>query len=145
MEINEILEDFSSLRRNFTSFRATGDVNKEALIEYEARFVELKCELGPHRKLIAGQWQKYDDKAATGIKFRIAIAIHEGTLKDEDDKLVYPKCSINQAEKYASGSDLYKTFLKNRSMYKEALVNVADLRNDMDSYINLIKDMLKTL
>lgn len=145
-ELEEILDDFEKTRLAFSSYRSKKEVVKSALLEYEARFVDLRAELRPHRKFVAAEWQKRDDKAATGIKFRIAIAIHKGEYRDKDTKeLIYEKCSINQAEKFASGSDAYREFLDQRSFYKESLVNITDLRNDIDGYINLIKDILKTI
>lgn len=144
-ELDEILDDFEATRLAFSTYRKQKEVKRNALLEYEARFVDLRSELRPHRKYVAAEWQKRDDKAATGIKFRIAIAIHRGEFKDKEGKLVYEKCSINQAEKYASGSDKYREFLDQRSFFKESLVNITDLRNDIDGYINLIKDILKTM
>ena len=144
-ELETIITEFDAFRDTFNIFRRTVEVKKETLIEYESRLVDLRCDLRPHRKHVAAEWQKRDDKAATGIKFRIAIAIHKGEFKDEDGQLLYDICSINQAEKFASGSDRYKKFIEQRSFFKEALVNVTDLRNDIDGYINLIKDMLKTI
>lgn len=144
-KLDEIIEEFDSLRESFSTFRTRKEVTKDALIEFEFRLVDLRADLRPHRKTVAGSWQKRDDKAATGIKFRIALAIHEGAYKDKDGALMYDKCSINAAEKFASGSKAYKAFLEERSFYKEALVNLTDLRNDIDGYINLIKDMLKAI
>lgn len=144
-DLEEIIEDYENLRQAFFSYRSKKEVDKKALIEYEARFVALKADLRPHRKHIAGEWQKRDDKAATAIKFRLAIAIHNGTLKDDDDQLLYDPCSINQAEKFASGSKKYQEFLEQRTFYRESLVNLTDLRNDLDGYINLIKDILKAI
>lgn len=144
-ELDEIITDFDSFRESFEDFRKRKEVNKDALIEFEARLVGLRADLRPHRKHVAAEWQKRDDKAATGIKFRIAIAIHEGRFKDEKGELIYDECSINQAEKFASGSEAYKEFLDQRSFFKESLVNITDLRNDIDGYINLIKDILKTI
>lgn len=144
-ELEQIIDEFENLRDAFSSYRKTKEVKKDALIEYEARFVDLKADLRPHHKNVVAEWQKRDDKAATGIKFRIAIAIHEGNFKDEKGELIYDECSINQAEKFASGSEVYKEFLSQRSFFKESLVNINDLRNDMDGYINLIKDILKTI
>lgn len=144
-ELEQIIDEFENLRDAFSSYRKTKEVKKDALIEYEARFVDLKADLRPHRKYVAAEWQKRDDKAATGIKFRIAVAIHEGNFKNEQGELIYDECSINQAEKFASGSEAYKEFLSQRSFFKESLVNITDLRNDMDGYINLIKDILKTI
>lgn len=140
-----IIDEFNSFRESFNDYRRNKEVNKDTLIEFEARLVNLRSDLRPHRKFVAAEWQKRDDKAATGIKFRIAIAIAKGTFKNDAGELIYEKCSINQAEKYASGSDKYREFLDQRSFYKESLVNVTDLRNDIDGYINLIKDILKTV
>lgn len=144
-ELEQIIDEFENLRHAFSSYRRTKEVKKDALIEYESRFVDLRTDLRPHRKFVAAEWQKRDDKAATGIKFRIAVAIHEGQFRDENGELIYDECSINQAEKFASGSQKYKEFLDQRSFYKESLVNITDLRNDIDGYINLIKDILKTM
>ena len=144
-ELEQVIDDFENLRDAFSSYRKKKEVKKNALIEYEARFVDLRADLRPHRKQVAAEWQKRDDKAATGIKFRIAVAIHEGRFKNDKGELIYDECSINQAEKFASGSQAYKEFLDQRSFYKESLVNITDLRNDIDGYINLIKDILKTI
>lgn len=144
-ELEIIIEEFNSFRESFNDYRKKKDVNKDTLIEFEARLVDLRADLRPHRKEVAAEWQKRDDKAATGIKFRIAIAIHEGNFKDDNGELIYDECSINQAEKFASGSKPYREFLDQRSFYKESLVNLTDLRNDIDGYINLIKDILKTI
>lgn len=144
-KLDIIIDDFDSFRESFNDYRKNKDINKDTLIEFESRLVDLRADLRPHRKEVAAEWQKRDDKAATGIKFRIAIAIHEGRFKDKEGVLIYDKCSINQAEKFASGSDAYREFLDQRSFYKESLVNITDLRNDIDGYINLIKDILKTI
>lgn len=143
--LEEIIEDFDQFRESFNDYRKKSETNKNTLIEFESRLVNLRADLRPHRKAVAAEWQKRDDKAATGIKFRIAIAIHEGRFKDDKGELIYDECSINQAEKFASGSDRYREFLDQRSFYKESLVNVTDLRNDIDGFINLIKDILKTV
>lgn len=144
-DLDEIIEEFDSFRESFNDYRRNKDVTKDTLIEFEARLVNLRADLRPHRKEVAAEWQKRDDKAATGIKFRLAIAIHKGEFIDENGDLIFDECSINQAEKFASGSEKYREFLDQRSFYKESLVNVTDLRNDIDGFINLIKDILKTI
>ena len=144
-ELETIIEEFDTFRESFNDYRKTKEVKKDTLIEFEARLVDLRADLRPYRKQIAAEWQKRDDKAATGIKFRIAIAINDGTFVDGEGKPIYDCNSINQAEKFASGSQPYKEFLDQRSFYKESLVNLTDLRNDIDGYINLIKDILKTI
>jgi hypothetical protein len=144
-DLDVIIDDFDSFRESFNDYRKHKEVAKDTLIEFEARLVDLRADLRPHRKHVAAEWQKRDDKSATGIKFRIAIAINNGTFLDDKGKPIYDCNSINQAEKFASGSDKYREFLDQRSFYKESLVNVTDLRNDIDGYINLIKDILKTI
>ena len=143
-DLETIIEDFDSFRESFNDYRKNKELNKDTLIEFESRLVDLRADLRPHRKSVAAEWQKRDDKAATGIKFRLAIAIHKGEFKDEKGELIFDECSINQAEKFASGSEKYREFLDQRSFYKESLINITDLRNDIDGYINLIKDILKT-
>lgn len=144
-QLEEILDDYENLRDAFSSYRKKGEPKKESLIEYQFRFIELKADLRPYKKEMVKEWTRRDDKAASAIKFRIAIAIHEGNFKDEQGNLVYDMCSITQAEKFASGCDKYKEFVDQRAFYKESLTNITDLRNDCESYINLIKDMLKTV
>jgi len=143
--LEEIIEDFENNRISFKAFREIKDLNKTTLIEYQARFLDIKAELRPYKVDMVKQWIRRDDKAATAIKFRIAIAIHEGNFKDKEGKLIYEKCSINQAEKYASGCEQYKEFVDQRAFYKESMTNISDLRNDCDSFANLIKDILKTI
>lgn len=142
-ELSEILEDYESTRSNFKHFIRNGDYNKSSLLEFQTRFVDLKSDIRPFAKKVAGEYEKRSDKQATAIKFRIAVAIHNGEFKDEEGKLVYDECSINQAEKFASASEKYKEFLKQKSFYKESYVNIRDVREDINSYINLIKDYLK--
>lgn len=144
-ELEEIIEDFENNRLAFKSFREKKELTRGALLEYQARFVDIKAELRPFKKDMIKQWIRRDDKAATAIKFRIAIAIHKGEFRNEEGELLYDACTINAAEKFASGSDEYKKFVDQRSFYKESLTNITDLRNDCDSFANLIKDILKTI
>lgn len=144
-KLEEIIQDFEDNRISFSEFRKKGELNKTTLIEYQARFVDIKAELRPYRVDMVKEWIRRDDKAATAIKFRIAIAIHEGEFKDKSGQVIYDKCSINQAEKYASGCEQYKIFVDQRAFYKESMTNLTDLRNDCDSFANLIKDILKTI
>lgn len=142
-ELVDIISDFESERGAYRDFTRRGDFNKNTLLEFQGRFIDLKSELRHWKKYLANEWTRRDDKAATAIKFRIAIAIASGEFKDESGELIYPKCSITSAEKYASGSQAYKEFVDQRAFYKESLTNVSDLREDMNSYINEIKDRLK--
>lgn len=144
-ELDKIIEDFEENRISFSEYRRKGEFSKLTLLEYQGRFVDIKAELRTYKVDMVKEWTRRDDKAASAIKYRMAIAIHEGEFKDEDDKLIYDPCSINQAEKFASGCDRYKQFIDQRAFYKESLTNITDLRNDCDSFANLIKDMLKTV
>lgn len=143
--LQQILDDFENTRLAFQSYRKKGELKKESLLEYQGRFVDIKSELRPYKVEMVKEWVRRDDKAASAIKFRIALAIHEGRFKDEGNKLIYEECSMNMAEKYASGCEKYREFVDQRAFYKESLTNISELRNDADSYINLIKDILKTL
>lgn len=144
-ELKDIIQDFEDNRLSFKEFRNKKELNKAALLEYQARFVDIKAELRPFKVDMVKEWTRRDDKAATAIKFRMAIAIHDGSFRDEKGQLFYEKCSINQAEKFASGCQKYKEFVDQRAFYKESLTNISDLRNDCDSFANLIKDILKTI
>ena len=143
--LEDIMQDFEDNRISFKVFRDKKVLNKTTLLEYQARFVDIKAELRPFRVDMVKQWIRRDDKAATAIKFRIAIAIHEGRFKDKEGKLIYESCSISAAEKFASGCAQYKEFVDQRAFYKESMTNLTDLRNDCDSFANLIKDILKTI
>lgn len=136
-QLAEILERFEDTRKSFREFTRNGDGNKNSLIEFEGRFVDIKADLRPYLANVIGKWTERDDKSASAIKFRIALAIHEGTHEDFDD------CSINQAEKFASGSKEYKKFIDQRSFYKESLANLTEIRDCTNSYINEVKDRLK--
>jgi len=142
-ELVDIISDFETERATYREFTKRGDLNKNALLEFQGRFVDLKAEIRHWKKYLANEWTRRDDKAATAIKFRIAIAISRGEFKDDEGNLIYEKCSITSAETYASGSQAYKDFVDQRAFYKEAMTNVSDLREDMNSYINEIKDRLK--
>ncbi len=143
-KLEEIVVDFDSCREAYRNFTNRGDLNKHSLLEFQGRFIDLKAELRYWKKYLTNEWTRRDDKAATAIKFRIAISIARGEFKDDDDDdITYEKCSITSAEKFASGSRAYKKFVDQRAFYKESVTNVSDLREDLNSYINEIKDRLK--
>ena len=144
-ELEEIIEDFENTRLAFQSYRKKAEFQRGSLLEYQARFVDIKAELRPFKVEMVKEWIRRDDKAASAIKYRMAISIHKGEFKDDEGELIYDPCSINQAEKFANGCDRYKQFIDQRAFYKESLTNVSDLRNDCDSFANLIKDILKTI
>jgi len=141
--LEEIIDDYESTRMSYREFTKRGELNKQTLIEFESRFTDLRADLRPIRSKIAREYEKRSDKQATAIKFRIAVAIHEGSFLDDTGKPVYEECSINQAEKYASSSKPYKEFLEQKCFYKESYVNITDLREDMSMFINEIKDRIK--
>jgi|AntRauTorckE5430_2_1112549.scaffolds.fasta_scaffold65037_2 hypothetical protein len=139
----EIIEQYEDNRKAFSNTYSRGSLKKNSLLEYQTKFVSLKADLRPYMAEVTKKNTRYDDKSATAIKFRIAIAIHEGEYKDKEGELIYEACSINQAEKFASGSKDYKAFINKRAFYKESYVNLRDIREDINSYINLIKDLIK--
>ena len=141
--LEEIITRFESQREAYRAFTNKGDLNKHTLLEFQGRFIDLKSEIRYWKKYLTKEWTRRDDKAATAIKFRIAMEITRGDFKDEGSTEPLAKCSITSAEKYASGSLTYKKFVDQRAHFKEYLTNVSDLREDMNSYINEIKDRLK--
>lgn len=134
-DLKELLENYENLRENFRLYIDNGEVRKEGLIEFQGRFTDLKADLRPFINQVYKGWIRRDDKASTAIKFRIALAIHKGEFKDEKGNLIFDACSINQAEKLASGSEPYKKFLEERAFYRESYVNLNDLRADVESYL----------
>lgn len=135
--LEEILNDFEDLRGTFRVFIRDSEVNRDALMEFQGRFNDLKADLRPHHAKVSREYSNRDDKSATAIKFRIALAISRGEHEDFDS------CSINQAEKLASASKEYKKFLEQRVFWKESLVNVNDLRDDISSYLIEISTRLR--
>lgn len=142
-ELEEVLQRFVETRKNYRHFINTGDGNKGILLEFQGRFVDLKADLRVYHTYFTSAWTKRDDKASTAIKFRIAVAISEDRYEDKEDPIQYEKCSITSAEKFASGSKRYKDFIDQRGFYRESLTNISDTRDDINSYINEIKDRLK--
>lgn len=135
--LEEIINDFEDIRSTFRVFIRDSEVNKEGLLEFQGRFNDLKADLRPHHAKVSREYSNRDDKSATAIKFRIALAISRGEHEDFDS------CSINQAEKLASASKEYKKFLEQRVFWKESLVNVNDLRDDISSYLIEISTRLR--
>lgn len=145
IKLSEILERYDQERSNFRHFIKSGDNNRETLLEFQGRFVDLKSEIRPIHSHLMGYADQRSDKAATAIKYRIAMAMMRGEYElPEGEKPLYDKTpTINSAEKYAAASKQYKTFLEQRAFAKESLTNVNDLREDLNSFINEIKDRLK--
>ena len=143
LKLNELIEKYELTRIQYRDFINSGDNNKNTLLEFQSRFVDLKASLRPYHTYFINEWTRRDDKSATSIKFRICTAISEGRYEDKEDPTVYEKCSITSAEKYASGSLRYKQFIEERGFYRESLTNITDLRDDCSFYINEVKDRLK--
>ena len=143
--LEEILTEYEELRVSYRSFTKVGDGNKNTLVEFQGRFIDLKADLKYWRVKYTHEWIRRDDKAATAIKFRIAVAMTNGTYKlcsegeEESGKLP----TITNAEKLASGSKEHREFVEQRGFFKESLTNLSDTREDINSYINEIKDRLK--
>lgn len=144
-KLEDILEDYENLRQSYRNFTRVGDGNKNTLIEFQGRFIDIKADLKYWRVKYTHEWTRRDDKAATAIKFRIAVAMTNGTYnlgsekEEESNKLP----TITNAEKLASGSKEYRDFVEQRGFYRESLTNLSDTREDINSYINEIKDRLK--
>ena len=139
--LEEILTEYENTRQSYRAFTRNGDGNKNSLIEYQGRFIDLKADLKYWKVKYTHEWTRRDDKAATAIKFRIAVAMTRGEYPSGDDEVKLP--TITNAEKLASGSKEYREFVEQRGFYKESLTNLSDTREDINSYINEIKDRLK--
>lgn len=142
--LEEIIEEYENLRSSFRNYISNGDGNKNALVEFEYRFVDLRADLRPwHTKMVQAS-EARSDKSATAIKMRIAVAMVKDEYEFKEESPMYEKApSISNAEKFAGASKEYKEFLEQRVFWKESLINVADLREDIGAYINMIKDKLK--
>ena len=139
--LEEILTEYEELRGSFRNFTKVGDGNKNTLIEFQGRFIDLKADLKYWKVKYTYEWTRRDDKAATAIKFRIAVAMTRGEYPTGDEEVKLP--TITNAEKLASGSKEYREFVEQRGFYKESLTNLRDTSEDINSYINEIKDRMK--
>lgn len=140
--LGEIITDYEELRGSFKNFTSVGDSNKDTLLEFQQRFLDLKADLRPwHTKMMSASEMR-SDKGATAIKMRIAIAmVKDEYIFSEGEKPMYDKPpSISNADKYAAATKQYKEFLDQRTFHKESFVNVADLREDIQGYITLCRD-----
>jgi len=139
--LEEILTEYEELRKSFRNTTKSGSLTREGLIEFQGRFIDVKADLKYWRVKYTHEWTRRDDKAATAIKFRIAVAMTRGEYATGDNEVKLP--TITNAEKLASGSKEYREFVEQRGFYKESLTNLSDTREDINSYINEIKDRLK--
>lgn len=141
--IDEILEEYNTVRETFHNYTSVGEVKKESLNTLQEKFVGLKADLTAWKAKSTSHYSRTDDKAATAIKYRITVAISKGEFTDKDATEPMPKTTLSMAEKLAAGSKTYKEFLDKRAFNKETLTNISDVREDCNSYINLIKDLIK--
>ena len=77
--LEEIIEEYENTRQSFKNFTSVGDANKDALLEYQQRFLDLKADLRPWHTKMMHAAEMRSDKSATAIKMRIAVAM----VKDE--------------------------------------------------------------
>lgn len=137
--LEEIIQEYEDLRENYRSFSKNGDYSRDALLEYQQRFIDLKSDLRPYHTQVLAEAERRSDKASTAIKYRISTAMMRDEYEFEDEPVLYEvPPTITHADKYAAASKKYKTFLDQRVFYKESLANIIDLREDMTSYINNI-------
>lgn len=143
--LEQVIEDFENTRASYREFTKRGDNNKDTLMEFQSRFVDIKSNLRYWRAKVMSQYTLRDEKSCTAIKFRIAVAMVRDEYEfAEGEKPMYEKApSIANAEKFASASKQYREFVEQRAFAKESLANVSDLRDDCASYIMEIRDRLK--
>ena len=141
-ELKDILEEYKNIRESYNSFITKGDQNKSALLEFERRFVNLKSDLQPFKSNLTGEYGRVDDKAATARKARIMFEIYRGTFTD-DDGVTFEKSTLSVAEKLAPATKKYEKFIEERAFIKESLNSISDVREDLQAYVNLVKDQLK--
>lgn len=140
--LEEILIEYEELRGSFKNFTSVGDSNKDTLLEYQQRFLDLKADLRPWHTKMMHAAEMRSDKSATAIKMRIAIAmVKDEYTFGENEKPMYDKPpTISNADKFAAATKQYKEFLDQRTFHKESFTNIADLREDLQGYITLCRD-----
>ena len=144
-KLEDIIEDYENARVALRHIVASDQNYKEALLEMQHRLLDLRADLRPHHTNLLAKSEARTDKAATAIKARIAISMIRGEYEfKEGEKPMYVKLpTISSAEKFAAATKEYKQFLEQRAFYKESFVNIADLREDIQGFVNLVKDKLK--
>jgi hypothetical protein len=140
--LEEIITDYEETRGSFRNFTKVGDANKDTLLEFQQRFLDLKSDLRPWHTQMMHASEMRSDKGATAIKMRIAISmVKDEFVFEEGETPMYEKNpTITNADKFAAATKQYKEFLDQRAFYKESFVNVADLREDLQGYITLCRD-----
>ena len=139
--LEEIIEDYENTRQAFKNVTSKGDQNKDVLLEFQHRFIDLRADLRYWHTQMLSASENRSDKNATAIKMRIACSmVKDEYVFEEGTSPLYDNApSISNAEKFAGGSKEYKEFLKQRTFFKESFVNVADLREDLQNYIILTR------
>lgn len=142
-ELGDILSDYQNLRDNYRDYTKRGEGIKDVLIEFEGRFNDVKAELTFWKSKYLNEYVKRDDKYLTSLKARIILRISRGEFTDSDGSK-FEKMSISTAEKIAGGTKLYSELIDSRADFKEYYTNISDVRDDVLTYINEIKDRLRT-
>lgn len=140
--LEEILTEYEELRSSFKNFTSVGDSNKDTLLEFQQRFLDLKADLRPWHTKMMHAAEMRSDKGATAIKMRIAVSMVKDEYQfGENEKPMYDKPpTISNADKYAAATKQYKEFLNQRTFHKESFTNISDLREDLQGYITLCRD-----
>lgn len=140
--LKEILDEYEEVRSSFNNFTKVGDSNKDTLLEFQQRFLNLKADLRPWHTKMMHAAEMRSDKSATAIKHRIGLAMvrDEYEFKDGEKPMYEKPPTITNSEKYAAATKEYKQFLEQRAFHKESFVNVSDLREDLQGYITLCRD-----
>lgn len=144
-KLEDIIEDYYNLREDFKHFIQKGDDNKNTLLEFQHRFIEIKADLRPFHYKMIRESEKRSDKAATAIKMRLAVSMikDEYVFEDGETPMYSKPPTMSNADKFAAATKEYKEFLKQKVFYKESLINIADLREDITNYTTLINNKLK--
>lgn len=141
-KLEDIIEDYENSRIAFKTFSSSGDSNKDTLLEFQHRFVELKADLRYWHTKMLNASEMRSDKGATAVKMRLACAMIKGeyVFKDGETPMYEKLPTMTNADKYAAATREYREFLDQRTLYKESYTNIADLREDINSFITLIRD-----
>jgi len=141
-ELGEIFFDYENLRSNYRNYTKNGDNRREVLIEFEGRFNDIKSDLTPWKSHYLNEYTKRDDKYLTAIKSRIILSISKGEFTDTSGEK-FDRMSLSSAERIAGGTKMYMDLIESRPEFKEYYTNISDIREDITSYINEIKDRLR--
>ncbi len=141
-DLGEIFTDYQNLRDNYRSYTKKGDNRREVLVEFEGRFNDIKSELTFWKSKYLNEYTKRDDKYLTAVKSRIILMISRGEFTDTSGEK-FDRMSLSSAEKIAGGTKMYTELIESRPEFKEYYTNISDIREDITSYINEIKDRMR--